>query len=152
MSKTHSILRRGFDNREPFMTGGHQLINSVGATQHNRRVSTLPAWANDDEKVRQLLLRVFPKLLTDDRQRQRARRWNQVIHFYFRMGLTHNQIADEMGEPAAAIGSTIQKIYYAAAGRRSDTGKPLKGKRGRPKKNKDVIQTSHGEPEKQHGE
>lgn len=133
MQSDFKQLRKKFDGSESFMNRGHQIIKSAGATRHAERVSKTPDWVHDDQRVRELLLRSFPKLATDPLQRKRAGRWMQVIQLYFRMGWTWAKIAEEMGESPRKIESTIQKIYNVAAGRRSDGKQRSVRSPGRPK-------------------
>ena len=111
-------LRKKFDGSDPFMTGGHQIIKSAGATRHAERVSNTPDWVKDDQKIREMLLRSFPRLQTDKLQRERAGRWVQVVQLYFRMGWTRQKTADEMGLPIETIKYLILSVKNAAEGKR----------------------------------
>lgn len=127
-------LREKFDGSDPFMSGGHQIIKSAGATRHDTRVSNVPEWALDDSKVQTLLLTSFPKLKTDDIQRKRAGRWLQIIHLYYRMGWTQNKIAGEMSIEINLLKYYLTAIKRAAKGLTVDgVGRGIKP-RGRPRK------------------
>lgn len=114
-------LRKKFDGSDPFISQGHQVIKSAGATRHATRVSKIPGWARDDAQVQAVLLKSFPKLKDDPIQRQRAGRWIQIIHLYYRMSWTQNKIAEEMG-----ISLNLLK-YYLTAIRRAASGKTVDG-------------------------
>jgi len=86
-------------------------------------------------KIREVLLRAFPKLAINQRQRDRAARWARIIHLYFRLQWTHRQVADELGQDADSVHNMINGIRRVAKGGRADN-KGSRGvrKRGRPKK------------------
>lgn len=108
-------------------------MNSAGATQHAKRLRRTPVWTASNEDIKEVLLRAFPKLATNERQRLKAGRWLQVIHFYYRMGWTRSRVAEEMKISERAVKDYIQTISRAANGRRTSTGKPRSGRpRGRP--------------------
>ena len=111
---TQQELIRMLDGKEQFMRSGHQILVE---RKHKRIV---PDWAQDDAKVRELLLRSFPKFRTDKRQAARAGRWARVIQLYFRMGKTHGQIADEMSIEYNKVKMLIRAIKWAAQGKRTD--------------------------------
>lgn len=123
-------LRKKIDSNDPFVTGGHQVLKP--RSDDKKKV---PEWTRDDKKVREVLLRAFPKLTTDTRQRTRAARWIRVIHLYFRMYMTRGQVAVELGESPKWVRDIVRNIRRVAAGRRSD-GNGMLGvrPRGRPKK------------------
>jgi len=128
-------LRRSFDGSDSFVAGGH-AVRGGGSTSHRQRVANTPEWTNDDAEVRSMLKKVFPKLDTSETQRKRAGAWMLVIHYYFRMGLTHNRIAIKTGWKWTKVNSIIRNIRRAASGQQAN-GKMRCGKRGRPKKNAD---------------
>ena len=144
MAKNIGSLRHKFDGSEPFMSGGHQLITTTGASQHKRRLAKLPVWALDDVIIKSILLTAFPRLQTDDNQRARAGKWASIINYYFKMGWTQSKIADEMNLTEYNVNTTIRAIKRAANGKNSKTGRP-RGKRGRPKKNTALIETPNGD-------
>jgi hypothetical protein len=88
-------LRKWFDGDDPifkgFRFGGFQRNGGRGG----RRT---PAWAANDAEIKRVLLRSFPKLHTDSRQRAAAARWMLIIHMYWRRGLTHGTIVWELNE------------------------------------------------------
>lgn len=87
-----------------------------------------PKWVLDDEQIRVLLLRVFPKLQTNTRQRIRASRWAAIIRMYYSSGMTESDIAQEIGGSADTIRATRRSILRAAEGRAARNGLPLKKK------------------------
>src|SRR5271157_2995548 len=84
---TYLQLRSSFDGSDPFMTGGHQIHKTRSS---NRKV---PEWTTSDKGIQQILLRAFPTLKTNIRQRARAARWARVIYLYYRTRLTKADIA-----------------------------------------------------------
>lgn len=130
MSDTFRELRTKIDSNDPFMTGGHRLLKM---RRHQRSV---PEWVRSDETVRKVLLRSFPKLQTDDRQRKRAAVWTRIIHLYMRLGYTYSYVADEMGLSHQQVRSIVQRMYYVSDGKNSKTGGAASQRpAGRPKRN-----------------
>ncbi len=131
MSKaTYQELRGFLDGNDPFMTGGHQ-IQQIRQGWHS-----IPDWTQDDQKIQELLLRTFPKLNTDSRQREQAGRWIRVIYLYYRSRLTHGQIAVELGVNLGTILSLIRSITRVSSGRRAN---------GSGMKTRAIIETTMGE-------
>jgi hypothetical protein len=124
-------LREILDGDDPFMVGGHQKSH---LRTKERKV---PEWTKNNKKTQQVLLRSFPKLRTDLKQRLQAARWARIIHLYFRMQYTYRQVAAELEMPPRAVDSMIRSIKRVAAGRRAN-GTGLLGlmPTGRPKKKK----------------
>jgi hypothetical protein len=128
-------LRQSFDGKDPFMTGGHQIMKV------RKKEKIVPKWINDQVKIRQILLESFPKLATDSVQRTRAARWARVIQLYYKMDYTDGQIVDELNDenPDSTvtlyqIRSIIRSIKRVAIGR-SANGTGQRGRKpGRPKK------------------
>lgn len=96
----------------------------------------IPLWTKDDAAVQKLLLQVFPKLETDDRQRWNAGHWMQVIQNYFRMNQPASVVADEMAITIPRVRSLIRSIHRAGSGlttrgterKRSGAGRPVGAK------------------------
>lgn len=103
-----------FSGEDQFMRDGHQIVNKNLAYSRYRR--TPAEWAKDDRAIKVLLLRVFPKLETDEKQRQRAGRWMRVIHLHHRFGHSYGAVAAEMGLRVTAVKSMIQHIRRAVNG------------------------------------
>jgi len=118
---------------QSFMNG-HQIIR---IRRPRRRV---PQWVFDDNKIRAFLLRSFPKLSSDDKQRKRAGRWARVIQLYFRTRKSYRETAEEMGESLETTHNIIRRIQ------RASSGKPVNGvKRNRVRKTRDLNQTEGGD-------
>lgn len=110
-------------------TGGFQ----VGAARTYKRMPQI--WANSDLEIRKVLLTAFPRQATNPKQRAKAGRWLRVIHYYFRLGYTRVQIAEEMGNTVSAIHTLIRSINRVRKGKMAKNGKPRGLKPpGRPKK------------------
>jgi len=92
----------------------------------------MPKWMNRDSDIQRVLLRVFPKLETDKHQHENALRWLRVIHWYFKIGWSAQDVAEKLHISAKTVHETAQRIRYAGAGLRT-TGKQRTGRRGRPK-------------------
>jgi transposase len=84
------------------------------------------------ENVGEVLLRIFPKLRTDERQRQSAARWMGIILLYFKLGWKAQDVAEKLNISEKKVYDTAQRITRAGAGLRT-TGKQRSGRRGRPK-------------------
>lgn len=107
-------------------TGGHQIVGP------RKRKRDVPEWAQSTEKIKAILLRSFPKLKTDQRQRARAARWARIVHLYFRLGWTFTQVAEEMSMKPGNLHNMTVSIRRAANGLRADGKGPRGGKRGNP--------------------
>lgn len=90
-AQENAELRQKIDSKEPFMVRGHGFIKP--RSNDKKQVDD---WTRDDKEVRKVLMRAFPKLATDDRHRCGAARWVRVIHLYFRVHMTRQQVVDEM--------------------------------------------------------
>ncbi len=121
-------LRRSFDSKDAFVSGGHQVVQA----RSNKRL--IPDWAMSDTRVREILLRSFPNLKTNVRQRNAAARWMWIIQLYYRLGYTYTQVAEEIGSNPEKVRCVLKSVRRVAIGRRADGRGLLTGKRGRPKK------------------
>lgn len=108
-------LSQQLDVHDGFMTG-HEIKKAKGA-QENR---VPPGWALDDEKIKQILLRSFPKMQTNEAQRKKAGRWLRAIHLYYRMGLLRPVVIKELKISFTAWKALIRSIRRAAQGVRAD--------------------------------
>lgn len=122
----------GFQIVSPKVRGddADRLIRSFKRSED--RISS--DWTDYNPKIRDLLLRSFPNLETNQLQRMRASRWCRVIYFYFRLRFTTSQIAEEMGLEELKIRRILRSIGQAASGRRANGLGPIVGKKGRPRK------------------
>lgn len=134
MSDVFSQLRNFLDGNDPFMTRGHQIIKTAGATQHAQRMQSVPVWALDDNKIKELLMKVFPRMQTDPKQKERAMRWLRIINLYYRVGWTCGRVAEELKITYKQAEWAIYAINKAAKGE-ADHGRNRGIKpRGRPRK------------------
>ncbi|MHB8485504.1 MAG: hypothetical protein ACYDCM_07225 [Candidatus Acidiferrales bacterium] len=103
-----------FDGSESFMAGGHQIVK----TRHNRR--SIPAWAQDPDQVKAILLRAFPNLQTSFVQKERAGKWLRVIYLYWQAGFDSVTVCLEMGVSRSEFKNILQRIRRVAAGQRAN--------------------------------
>jgi hypothetical protein len=108
---------RIFSGSDHFMSG-HQIINRNRSLAGPRRKNS--EWALDDTEVRRILKRSFPKLATNEKQRERAGRWATVIQLYFRKGLTLSDVAVDLKMTPKNTGKLIRRIQLAQRGLRTD--------------------------------
>ena len=121
------LRNRYFDGSEPFMHG-HQIMR----VRESKKV--VPAWANDRRKIQRTILRAFPKMNTDPKERARAGRWARVVYLYYIANLSRRGVAVETGLSAAMVHDILTRVRRAATGQRCDN-RGLRGvrPRGRPK-------------------
>lgn len=117
-------LKDTLDRADSFM-GGHQIVN---ARTYKRKI---PNWVFNDKKVREIITRGFPSMLTNENQKEGAARWASVIHLYFRMGYTRSQIAEEIGSTSLKIHNVIRSIRRVSNGQRSNGTGKITGNRGK---------------------
>jgi hypothetical protein len=129
MNKDFQQLRRVLGGNDPFMNQGHQIVTL------RKRKRPIPEWVMSNQKIREVLLRAFPKLAINQRQRDRAARWARIIHLYFRLQWTSRQVADELGVTHASVTSITRAAVRVAAGKKTRYNEPYSTRpRGRPKK------------------
>lgn len=132
-------LREHFDSDDLFIAGGH-AVRGGARTNHTRRTDGTPEWATNDESVRKILLTVFPKLATNENQRERAGIWMTAIHMYFRLGYTRLHVAMVNKWSFSKVNSLVRSIQRVAAGNQSYNNKPRGVRpRGRPRKQPELI-------------
>lgn len=119
-------LLGSFDKKDSFQTGHSRR---GGPTLRMRK---MPEWMKNEKSIHGLLLRIFPKLKTDERQRKNAAGWLEIIRLYFKSGWKAQDVAEKLNTSKKQVYDTAQRITRAGAGLRT-TGKPRAGKRGRPK-------------------
>lgn len=107
-------LREKFDATTD-ATKGYQI------RRFYKRRKTTPAWAEDDQKVRELLLSVFPKMNVRKKDRLRAGRWMRVIYLYYRRHWTRGQIAAEMGLTYWTVNRLLSRIATASKKMEADS-------------------------------
>jgi hypothetical protein len=117
------------------MNGGHQIINRNRSHVGPRRKDA--AWTLDDDQVKALLQRVFPRLALDERERERAGRWARIIHLYYRLGYSYGDAAAELKIPMHTVRNVLARMRRARANR------PCNGNKGVRKR--DTTGTSLGD-------
>jgi Trp operon repressor len=128
MNKDYQQLRKVFEGGDPFVSRGHQIV------ELRRRKRTVPAWTRSDKEIRKVLLQSFPKLMINQKQRDRAARWARIIHLYFRLQWTSRQVAEELNITASAALTITRSILRAANGLKANgTGARGVRPKGRPK-------------------
>jgi hypothetical protein len=128
-SRDMAKLRKRMDGDDGFMSG-HQI------KKIRTREREIPAWTLNDEEVRKVLLRAFPKLHTQYRDGKLAARWARIIHLYFRMQMSNSQAAKDMEMTTNAFKKAIQHIRRVARGRSSNNSGLLRARpEGRPNRN-----------------
>lgn len=114
---------------DTFASGGSQIVNA----RTYKRLLT-PTWVYHDSEIRTVLLRAFPKLATDEKQREAAARWGAVIHLYYKMRYTSSQVAQELGTSTLKIKNVLRSISRVSKGLRANGSGRRGGVRtGRPK-------------------
>jgi hypothetical protein len=121
-----SELRSKLDGNDNFVTGGHRVMKTAGATRHAARMKMVPVWALDDEKIKQFIFYRFPKAKIDPEQRRLAARTIRIIHLYYRVGLTESAVAGELKMTQTMVHRRLHLIRRAMS-------RPLKPSH-RPKK------------------
>lgn len=123
-------MRSSFDGAETILSGGQGVLNQG---RRGRKRTGVPDWVEDETRVRAILLKAFPKLVTDAGQRARAGRWARVIDGYYREGAPAQDIADDLGISKQSVELILTRLRFHASGntRRS---RPAGRPRGRPKK------------------
>jgi hypothetical protein len=150
-------LRKLLGGNDPMLVDGHQVLK-------DRRVEReCPEWMCDRFELVNFLIQAFPKMLEPTspkyrKQRETAGLWCGVTCLYHRMGLPASYVADllsyeqrreqldgtsvlvsERVVTEAQVERIVNAITKRRAGLRAD-GKPLTGKRGRPKKKATAAQ------------
>jgi hypothetical protein len=129
LNKDFQQLRKVLEGNDSFIAGGHRIVK----LRQRRRV--IPEWTRSNEKIKEVLLRSFPLLETDPKQRSGAARWARIIHLFFRLQYTYRQTAAELGMTFYAVRQATIYIRRVAAGIWSNgRGRFTGRKRGRPRK------------------
>jgi len=130
---TTPSLRASLDGNDTFVSGGHQVIKTAGATRHAERMKKVPVWALDDAKIKELIKLRFPKAATDPEQRKSAARMIRLIYLYYKVGETMGTVAEELH-------MTVNSVHMMLRRLNKQMSRPLKPSH-RPKKKGDPIQT-----------
>jgi hypothetical protein len=130
---TIPALRASLDGNDTFVSGGHQVMKTAGATRHAERMKKVPVWALDDEKIKELIKLRFPLTGIDLKQRKLASRMIRLIHLYYRVGATADVVAEELKMTRKAVQGLLRRLNRQME-------RPLKPSH-RPKKKGEGIQT-----------
>jgi len=122
-----SELKARFDGNDNFISGGHGIIKTAGATRHADRMKRVPVWALDDEKVKELIKCRFPNAATDTEQRKLAARMLRLIYLYYRVGSTTGAVAEELKMTCNAVKCMIRRINSTMRGPLKPSHRPRKG-------------------------
>lgn len=116
-------------SNDPFMNQGHQIVTL------RKRKRDIPEWTMSNLKIREVLLRAFPKLAINQKQRDNAAVWAMIIHLYFRLQWTYKQVAEELKIKPVSVRNKLNGIRRVHNGMRADTN-TVRGarRRGRPRK------------------
>ena len=106
----HLQLRRKFGGE----TGGFQTHTI------KRPKKKVPDWVNSHAKIQELLLRTFPLMKTNLKQRERAGRWARIIYLYYRRQWTRGQIAAELNVPYANVKGILRSVKRVSGGKRAN--------------------------------
>jgi hypothetical protein len=139
-----SELRTYLDGSDNFVSGGHRIMRTAGATRHAARMKRVPVWVREDSEILKILLRSFPKFRTDPKQKKAATLWMGVIYQYWRVGHTRGQVAHDLGISEKKVKNIIQRINFAVKGERADGRGPLGKPKGRPKLKHEPIEAPSG--------
>jgi hypothetical protein len=136
VNKDYQQLRRVFEGNDSFMIQGHQIAGL------RRRRRSVPEWTRNNKEIKKILLRSFPKLQVNAKQRAQAACWARVIYLYFVLQWTYTQVASEIAIPPGKAWNVINRIKRAAAGKRANNqGDRSVRSSGRPKK-RDLLKTT----------
>ena len=103
-------LRGSLDSNDTFVSGGHQIIKTAGATRHAERMQKVPLWALDDAKLADYVNYRFPNVKTDKRQRKRALKLVRMIYLYYRVGMTSGAVAEELKMKPEAVRKATSRL------------------------------------------
>jgi hypothetical protein len=85
----------------------------------------VPDWAKKNEEIQKILLTAFPNLHVNQKQRQKAGRWAQIIRLHFLLGWSYSEVAEELNVKPNVVLMTIRGIKYTVDGK-TWNGKPRK--------------------------
>lgn len=122
--ETLTRLRASLDGNDSFVSGGHGVISTAGATRHAERMKKVPVWALDDKKIKQFIDTRFPKAKKDSEQRKLATRIILIIHLYYRVGATAGAIAEELNMSVGMVKRRIYLIKKAMEGKLNPSHRP----------------------------
>jgi hypothetical protein len=120
-------IRKTVGDKVPGFTNGIQI---EGPRIYLRKV---PDWAKDDATVREVLLRVFPRMNDKtssqyQKQRERAGIWMRFIQIYWRCGQADKTAGFEKDENGKAIGVVVSVNSHGLQGFVDDVNGDRHGK------------------------
>jgi len=97
---------------------GSEILSFQMRTRRSRLrdQKEVPEEIKTPEQFKKLLLRIFPKLQTDEVQRIKAGRWMRIYHLFYQAGYSKQETADETGLTKATVNSILQRIRWTAKG------------------------------------
>jgi hypothetical protein len=98
--------RRSWHSDARRRASGSDLSNchAVRTRAHQRKI---PAWTLNDEQVRKVLNKLFPRHGTGERQRALAGRWLRIVYLYFRVHQWVKTIAEAVGCSVRAVEGVV---------------------------------------------
>jgi len=81
------------------------------------RDRVIPDWVKDRQSVIDILKTAFPGYWTKTEHLEQARRWYQIIHYYYRKKATRKETARLMGLTDTQVRGTLEKISRVQAGK-----------------------------------
>lgn len=117
-----------------------QPWNPAGRTTHPKRISNIPLWTQDKNRILEILQTAFPGFQTNPTRLKKAARWFQVIDLYYAQRCTRSKCADELGVSVGIIDSLLIRINKVVNGLSANGRK--RRRMGRPKKAEPVENTA----------
>jgi hypothetical protein len=102
-------------------------MKTSGATSHAARMTRVPAWAFDDDKIKKYILTRFPNVSTNPEHRRLASRMIRLIHLYYRVGATLLTVSEELKISLPMVKKLIHKLNKTMASPLKPHGRPRKG-------------------------
>jgi hypothetical protein len=90
-------------------------LNGYHAVQTREHKRLIPVWTLSDDRVREVLHKLFPKHDKDARQRESAGRWLRIIYLYFRVNQWAKTIAEATGISVRAVENVIYRARKVGA-------------------------------------
>jgi len=122
-----SRLRASLDGNDTFVSGGHGIMKTAGATRHADRMKAVPVWALDDQKIKQYVQLRFPKARTNPNQRKSAARMVRLIYLYYRTGATASGVAEELKMTVGAVEQALIRLNRQMKSPLKPSHRPKKG-------------------------
>ena len=100
--------------------GNDSFILNHGITSIRQNVKHVPEELKTKQGIQNLLLKAFPKLATDQKQRKQAGRWIRLIQLHYKYHYSERLTAEEMGLSHRTIYSIKSHIKRVLENRRLD--------------------------------